>query len=358
MLRLVANIIITIGGLLILARIVSVRPAPPIFFKKNCRNRKYNYPKEWKGTPMDRKGRFVNHEHPFYQNYVDILKWMPGHLYYLLRNYFHRTPVTLHHNNAFLEKQDVMIWLGHASFYLHIEGKRILIDPQFYNSSVYKRHSKMPIDPSYFTSIDYILISHDHADHLDKRSLQLLVKQNKGVTILTGLGMDKIIRRYTGNPKCGIYCADWFEVYPLPAHSPEITFVPTRHYCKRVDTGYNTSLWGGFIIKVKDDKTRTIYYGGDSGKGDHFSMMKAFEPNIAILGIGAYKPSWFMTPNHMSPKEAIEACIQTGADTLLPMHYGTFHLAYEGLEEPVKALKKLPCRVTLNIPVIGDVIPL
>jgi L-ascorbate metabolism protein UlaG (beta-lactamase superfamily) len=102
----------------------------------------------------------------------------------------------------------------------------------------------------------------------------------------------------------------------------------------------NKTLWGGFVFKSKD---KTVYFGGDSGYGNHFKMIGELFPNIdvAMIGAGAYAPHWFMSPNHQDPKNAAQAFNDTKAKTLIPFHYGTFDLADEPLSEPEKILTQL-----------------
>lgn len=299
-------------------------------------------PEGWKGTPEDYKKRFLNHQYPFYQNYVDILNWLPSHAINLVRNRNKEFPVLKCKTSELVERNDVLVWLGHASFFIKVSGKTFLIDPHFYQMFPYKRHSENPILPEDFTTVDYILLSHDHADHLNKKSISQLVSQNRGMKVLTGLRMDKIIHSYSGIHKDQILCADWFEEYTIDENDILIHFVPTRHYNKRIDTAFNHALWGGFIIDcvLSDKKKIVIFFGGDSGYGNHYKMIKEmYSPDIAILGIGAYAPRWFMEPNHMNAADVISAYKETGATTLIPMHYATFNLSSENMDEPLKNIQ-------------------
>lgn len=332
----------SIGIIYLVAFSFNKRPSPPITYRKRKTKRKYNTPEDWKGTPVDGKDRFVNHQYPFYQNYVDILNWLPSHALSLIRNRNKEYKVLKYEINGLMKQDDVLVWLGHASFFLKVSGKTILIDPHFHSFFPYRRHTENPITPESFCGIDYILISHDHADHLNKKSLAQLVSQNSSVQVLTGLRMDKIIRSYVGIGKGQIKCADWFEQYALADGNVSIHFVPTRHYCKRVDTSFNRALWGGFIVecRLKDNNTLVIFFGGDSGYGDHYKLIKEiYKPDIAILGIGAYAPRWFMEPNHMNPTDVMTAFNDLGAKRLIPMHYLTFNLSSESMDEPLRKIQ-------------------
>jgi L-ascorbate metabolism protein UlaG (beta-lactamase superfamily) len=347
----------SIGIIYLVAFCCNKRPRPPFSYRKRKPNRKYNTPDGWEGTPIDGKDRFLNHQYPFYQNYVDILNWLPSHAANLVRNRNKEYKVLKREMKELMEQDNILVWLGHASFFLKVSGKTILIDPHFRSFFPYKRHTENPITPESFTGIDYILISHDHADHLSKKSIAQLVAQNPSVQVLSGLRMNKIIHAYTGIPKGQIICADWFEQYALSDGNVSIHFVPTRHYCKRIDTSFNRALWGGFIIewRLTDTNKLVIFFGGDSGYGNHYKMIKEiYKPDIAILGIGAYAPRWFMEPNHMNASDVMTAFNDVGAKKLIPMHYLTFNLSCESMDEPLTKIQALAGK-SVEVLEIGEV---
>ena len=102
----------------------------------------------------------------------------------------------------------------------------------------------------------------------------------------------------------------------------------------------NKRLWGAFLIRSKD---KTIYFSGDTGYGSHFKEVKELFGNIAvaIIGIGAYKPEWFMHPNHVSPQDAVKGFHEVGAKIFIPMHYGTFDISDEPVGEPLRIVEAL-----------------
>jgi L-ascorbate metabolism protein UlaG (beta-lactamase superfamily) len=338
------SITASIAAVYLVAFCLNKRRSPPIIKKRRNPNGKYRAYSGWEGTPSDSKERFVNHQYPFYQNYVDILNWIPSHAINLIKNRNKKFLVLECQMEDLVDKENILVWLGHASFFIKLSRKTFLIDPHFNDMFPYIRHSKNPIKPEQFTAIDYILISHDHADHLDKRSILQLAQQNPEVTVLTGLKMDEIIERYAGISHHKIKCADWFEEYSISEKDISIHFVPTRHYCKRIDSGFNKALWGGFIIecRLQTDTKTVIFFGGDSGYGSHYKMINTiYKPDFAIMGIGAYAPRWFMEPNHMNIPDVVRAFKETGATTLIPMHYSTFNLSSEDMDEPLKKIKQL-----------------
>lgn len=361
------KIILLLSILLVVALLVyliaycmNVRPANPTEYVPMNREKIYHAPFEWKGVPIDAKKRYVNYEYPFYQNYVDVVNWFPGNLANMIRNFNYRFRIIHISDNSFLFDEDKCIWLGHASFFMRLNGINILIDPQFYSASFYKRHSKNPVEPELFTNIKYILISHDHEDHCDKRSLQLLLKNNPSVIILTGLGMGNLLRSFFSTT-IEVKEAAWYEQFALSETGFSVHFVPSRHYCMRPFKIFNKNLWGGFVIKYpnSEKKDTTIYFAGDSGYGSHFKDIgSVFHPTIAILGIGAYKPHKFMHPNHISPVFSIKAFYDTGALTMIPMHYGTFLLSNENPWEPLEILRANIDDDKLVIKKPGEYIPL
>ncbi|MGZ5246753.1 MAG: MBL fold metallo-hydrolase [Flavitalea sp.] len=303
-------------------------------------------PKDFKGTPVDRKNRFIFEEAPFYQNFLKVLIWMPSHFWstgFKKSNPLHVNKIT---GSDFLSGDDCLIWLGHASFFLKLNGKNILIDPHFYNIYSYKRKTENPVAPGLFRKIDYLLLSHDHADHFDPASIQLILKNNPRIEILTGMNMRSMINAETGMVP-NTQEALWYERFELKKNfqsletskSLEITFLPNRHYSKRIFRPFNSTLWGGFMISTSTIK---IYYSGDSGYAGHFKTIRElFQPDLFIVGTGAYKPRWFMKENHMDPKDAVTAFNDSGASKMLPMHFGTFMLGNETTQEVEKALDEM-----------------
>ena len=137
----------------------------------------------------------------------------------------------------------------------------------------------------------------------------------------------------------------------------QVTFLPARHWANRSPFDVNTSLWGGFIIERAG---KCIYHGGDSGYGSHFKDIGNLFPRIdvALIGAGAYAPTWFMGPNHQDPFDALQAFHDTKAKTFIPFHYGTFDAADEPLGEPEKILRQLEAegkiKNSLNILKLGE----
>lgn len=289
---------------------------------------------KWPGTPLDNEGNFINHEFPMVNNFYDVLKWKLGSNPFKNEKETEDYSYPVNNQSNFLSiDQDIIVWLGHATFYIQVNGIRILVDPIFDAPITMKRLTKFPNDPSDFKGIDYVLISHDHRDHMDKSSIKLLSKQNPDIKWLTGLNMKDLLGAWTGSNR--IYEAGWFQRYPLNEKHLSISFVPSRHWSKREFTKSNERLWGGFVIESGGKK---IYFGGDSGKGSHFSAVSDAFGGIDyfLVGIGAFEPRWFMAQNHMSPLDAAEIITEIRPKNTFVMHHSTFDLSDEPLGEPIR----------------------
>jgi L-ascorbate metabolism protein UlaG (beta-lactamase superfamily) len=295
--------------------------------------------KDWKGTPLNQNGDFINHHQPMQSELRDVLKWQLSTNPDKAAKKADTFALEVIDANAFIESQvNGLVWLGHATYLLRLEGVLILIDPVFSSPSLMiKRLSRLPIDTQKLYSLDLILLSHDHRDHADEASIKQMARQNPNVVYLTGLKVDGLLKKWTGSKN--IQAAGWYQrfetKFPL-----QITYMPSRHWGKRLLNDTNKRLWGGFMIH---SASKTIYFAGDSGYGPHFKEIAEVFPaiDIAMLGIGAFKPEWFMGPSHTSPKDAHRAFQDLNAKTMLPMHYGTFDLADEPLGEPFRRISEI-----------------
>lgn len=289
------------------------------------------------GTPLDQNGLFINQEIPMVNSFWSVLKFLmqKNPQRQEKKNDQWRIGV-IKDEKCLADTFDKITWLGHASFFIQLSGVRILIDPVFGKLPVGKRYSELPVEPQHLTGIDYILVSHVHYDHCDKKSLKLLAANNPDAVLLVGLNVDKLISGWIANP---IQAAGWYQQYQLK-HQLRITFLPSRHWANRSPFDVNKTLWGGFMIESANKK---VYYGGDSGYGAHFKTIGKLFPGIdvALIGAGAYSPAWFMAQNHQDPCDAVKAFHDTGARTFVPFHYGTFDAADEPLGEPERILNAL-----------------
>lgn len=299
----------------------------------------------WQGTPLDQDGRFMNHEFPFIHKFGTVFKWMTqkNPQKQLKKNDTWKMSVV--RDDSFLNTaEDVIVALGHATFFIRLAGKRIIIDPVIGKILATKRHTEFPVSPEKLINLDYILVSHAHYDHCDKDSLKLLQAQNPQAKVLTGLKMSSLLRKWM--EKSEIQEAGWYQQYKTDK-AVEIYFLPSRHWSNRSLGDANERLWGGFVLKSAN---KTIYFGGDSGYGSHFKEIGELFPNIdvAMIGAGAYAPRWFMSPNHQDPQHAVQAFHDTKANMMIPFHYGTFDQADEPLSEPEQLLTQLKQEGKIN----------
>lgn len=287
---------------------------------------------DWKGTPIDEKGRFANLYHPFESSFADLIKWQTSkNPYKEAKENETRKLVVDFDPNTLKAEEDYLMWLGHASYLLKLNGKVILIDPILKDNMFLKRDSELPFPIDSLPPLDYIMISHNHRDHCDKQTIQFLSKNHPQATFLTGLGLSNVIRSWTEGQK--IQEAGWYQQYQIDDQAINITYVPSRHWSKRWLVDDNKSLWGGFYFETKE---RTIYFMSDSGKGLHFEDIKNAlgSPDFCLMGVGAFRPEWFMHQSHISPTDAIEAFNTLEGKYFIPMHFGTFDLSDEPRMEP------------------------
>jgi L-ascorbate metabolism protein UlaG (beta-lactamase superfamily) len=253
---------------------------------------------------------------------------------------------------------DTVIWLGHSSYFVQLAGKRILIDPVFSSSAAPLPNVNRAFQgASVFTAedipqIDYLLITHDHWDHLDYPSVTALEPKTK--TVVSGLGVGAYFEQW-GYPKQKIREADWFSVLHV---EPGLTIhvLPARHYSGRLLTK-NKTLWAAYALETAD---RRVFLSGDSGYGPHIAeIAQRFDGfDLAVLDSGQYDSRWAHI--HMTPEEAASAADTLKAKAVLPAHVGKFALARHAWDEPFRRIASASTgkRYKLLTPRIGEPIAL
>lgn len=252
------------------------------------------------------------------------------------------------------QRQDIVVWLGHSSFFVLLGGKRILIDPVFSPYAAPVSFSTQAFDGTDLCTaddmpeIDVLLITHDHWDHLDHATVTALEPKVKQVFVPLGIGAHL---EYWGYAREKVHEADWFEKLELD-DGVAIHAVPARHYSGRLLTR-NKTLWAGFVM---ESGKRRILFGGDSGYGPHFKeLARRFGSfDFAALDTGQYDSRW---PSiHMTPEEAAQAAEELHTKALLPAHVGRFNIAshawYEPFDRITAASDGKPYR--LLTPMIGE----
>ena len=294
---------------------------------------------DWKGVPVDEKGRFVNHEFPFLPQVSKMLKWTLSINPQREEKKNDTVRLEIKDPTVFLNSEkDGILWLGHASFFIRLNGKNILLDPIFGEPRFLKPLVVMPSPIEKIKAVDYVLLSHDHRDHADENSIRAIAQTFPKATFYGGLRMEELLRDWI-TPTNKVQTAGWFQQYDLPDESVKISFLPVRHWCKRGLFDTNHILWGGYVI---EGAGKTIYFSGDSGFGSHYKETAEIFPHIDyfLIGIGGYKPRWMMEENHNTPEEAVKAFTDAKAKTLVPMHYGRFDMADEPPGEPLRLLNE------------------
>ncbi len=302
---------------------------------------------DWQGTPVDEKDRFVNHEFPFLPSAIDILKWQLATKPQKEEKQTDTNRLEVKDPTEFLQRsQTGILWLGHAGFFMRLDGVNVLIDPVFGKPSLISTLVDVPSPIDKLPKIDFILISHDHRDHCDEKTIKQLTSKFPDAKILAGLRMDELLNDWK-SPTTEILTAGWYQQFSLPTSKIKISFLPSRHWSRRGLLDTNWRLWGAFVIEAAG---KIIYFGGDSGFGSHYKDLAALFPKIDffIVGIGAYKPIWFMKANHNAPDEAFQAFVDSKADVLVPMHFGRFDLSDEPPGEPLKLLNHAAAQANLS----------
>jgi N-acyl-phosphatidylethanolamine-hydrolysing phospholipase D len=227
-------------------------------------------------------------------------------------------------------------WLGHATCLIQTGGLNILTDPIFsercspVQSAGPRRLNQPPLAPEHLPAIDYVVISHDHYDHLDISSVRLL---GNTVTWLVPLGIKRwFLKRDIAN----VVELDWWKESDLE-HGGKAVCLPARHFSSRIPWNRNRTLWASWLLEVDGKR---IYFAGDTGYEQHFEQIgtKFGPPDLAILPIGAYRPEWFMLSMHLNPEQAVQAHLDLGARRSLGVHWGTFILSDESPDEPPRLL--------------------
>jgi L-ascorbate metabolism protein UlaG (beta-lactamase superfamily) len=212
---------------------------------------------------------------------------------------------------------------------VQLDGVSLLIDPVFSESlgPGVRRAVPPALEPAELPPIDAQLVTHNHRDHLDLPSVERVARP-----IVGGLGLSRSLARRD------LACTElswWEETRVGPVG---VSFVPSQHWSRRGLSDTNETLWGGFVI---EGSSARIYHSGDTAYFEGFThISERFGPiDAALLPIGAYEPAWFMSKQHLNPEQAIRAYADLAARELVAMHWGTFQLTDEPLDEPPARLR-------------------
>jgi N-acyl-phosphatidylethanolamine-hydrolysing phospholipase D len=233
---------------------------------------------------------------------------------------------------AALERNPALTWIGHATFFVRVEGASFLTDPVFseraspLDSAGPRRLVPPGVPLDELPRVDFALLSHDHYDHTDLPSVRALAA--RGVPFVVPAGLSDLVRGAGGRVAGELR---WWQAAEIAG--VRVTCVPARHFSGRGLRDRNRRLWGGFVVT---GRTRRIYHAGDTALFGGFAEIgRRLGPiDLAALPVGAYEPTAMMGPVHLNPEEAVAAALALGARRAVGMHFGTFDLSDEPLDEP------------------------
>jgi L-ascorbate metabolism protein UlaG (beta-lactamase superfamily) len=230
-------------------------------------------------------------------------------------------------------------FVGHSTFVIQTAGATIVTDPMFSTRAsplpfAGPRRVRQPgVAIDRLPPIDLVLLSHNHYDHCDLASLRFLARRFDPL-LVTPLGNGRLARR-AGFRR--VEELDWWQESSIGPIAVRVT--PAQHFSARTPFDRNRALWGSFVAEIDG---RRLFFAGDSGYGPHFSEIRerCGLADLALLPIGAYEPRWFMQDVHMNPAEAVQAHVDLAAASSIGMHFGTFQLTTEAIDQPLIDLKR------------------
>ena len=245
--------------------------------------------------------------------------------------------------------------INHATVLIQIDGINILTDPIWSErtSPVSFAGPKRVRNPGLkfedLPPIDFVLISHNHYDHLDLPTLKRL-KDKHDPTFIVGLKNRELLES-DGVTK--VLEMDWWQILELG--ELKFHFLPAQHWSARGMFDKREALWGGFMI----EGSSRVYFAGDTGWGSFFELIreKIGAPDLSFIPIGAYAPRWFMKNFHINPDESVRAHKVLQSKQSIGIHFGTFQLTNEGIDDPIKELNKAKSKHSVDhfdVPVFGE----
>jgi L-ascorbate metabolism protein UlaG (beta-lactamase superfamily) len=291
--------------------------------------------KDWKGNLLI-NGEFCNDSIEESRSMWKAIKWKLSKNPQAEQKKRDKFKLASMHLDLNTSSDNNIIWLGHSSFVLNINGVRLLTDPCFFDLPVTRRNVALPCDINELTDINYLLVSHDHRDHFDKKSVDIIAKNNPLIKALLPLNAERIFNSKELK-RIEVQEAGWYQEYNIQ-EDIRIVFLPAKHWCKRGVFDYNKTLWGSFLIIT--DKLKIFFSGDTAYDNKIFKDINSIFGNIDIclLPIGAYSPKSMMKDSHTTPEEAVQIFNDLKGTTFIPMHYGTYDLSDEPLGEPIERL--------------------
>lgn len=278
---------------------------------------------------------FENIENVEDKGFIDVLKWSINREEGEWRE-LTEEEVTFSEKPSPRVTDSLMItYVNHATFLIQTDGLNILTDPVWSDRvsplsfAGPKRMRPPGIKFEDLPEIDLVIISHNHYDHLDIETLKKL-KDCYSPEFIVPLGVDLYLNQ---KGISNTNALDWWNENSV-SESMKVTSVPAQHFSSRGLFDRNRTLWAGYVLETDSGD---VYFAGDTGYGEFFKEIGKRFNNITVglIPIGAYKPQWFMSPIHVNPEEAIQVHKDVNAEISFGMHFGTFPLADDGMDEPM-----------------------
>jgi L-ascorbate metabolism protein UlaG (beta-lactamase superfamily) len=269
-----------------------------------------------------------------------------GQLWRLVRE-SHEQPMTGTSRPVELVKADELgvTFIGHSSFLLQIGGRKALVDPVFATHLVVLRRQRRPgLVVEELPAIDVVLLTHAHMDHLNMASLRRVIRSTRRLTgrtpeVVVPRGVEDLVATLGFSR---VHRLGWWE--STEVQGLKVTMTPCRHWGARMFRDTHRG-YGGYVI---EGGGHSVYHSGDTAYFDGFHEVGArLKPQVALLPIGAYFPDSYRSV-HTSPEEAVRGFVETGAEQMVPMHYGTFRLGREPMDEPLKRLAAEAARLGIK----------
>jgi L-ascorbate metabolism protein UlaG (beta-lactamase superfamily) len=249
----------------------------------------------------------------------------------------------------------VLTFVGHATWLIQTAAGNILTDPMYsqragpLNMAGPRRVRQPSVPFDDLPAISTVLLSHNHYDHCDVPTLRRLARRFDPV-VIAPLGNGALVRS-SGIRR--VEELDWWQ--DAKTSALPVTLTPAQHFSARGPFDRNRALWGGFMLTAGGAR---VYFAGDSAYTPVFrEIRQRLGPiDLALLPIGAYEPRWFMQVVHMNPAEAVQAHLDLEASASVAMHFGTFQLTTEGIDDPPRALEEA-CRARNLAPSRFRVLP-